>query len=383
MTEPVEIEGVVHGGHGLARLDGEVCFVPGALPEDVVRLGEVTRRRNVLWGVVETLESPSPHRWEPPCSCAAHATACTWIHFAYPAQAKWKQHIIGDCLSRIGGLQPELQWREDAQYRLGYRTRATFHGDGRAWGFFAPGTKRVMDRPSCALCHERLNHALGELRAVRMNGSVELTVNPGDGAILVWTRHPNASLRKVFPSVNHPRQKAPRNSFLFDGIPVIAGGFSQASLLLNRLLVSAVREIAGDAESILDLYCGSGNLSLPFADTAEVRGLDHNLAAITAAQRLGKGRYHIGDETAFQRALTEEQWDVVVLDPPRSGARPILNALAGCGARKMVYVSCDPATLARDLKHLTQHGWRLGRVLALDLFPHTPHVETVCELTPE
>ena len=383
MKEPVEISGVVHGGHGLVRLEGEVCFVPGALPGDVVRLGNVTRRRNVLWGVVDTLDAPSPHRGTPPCSCAAHPTACTWIHFAYPAQAEWKQHIIRDCLTRIGGLKPEVEWREDVEYRLGYRTRATFHSDGRLWGFYAPGTKRVMDRPSCALCHEQLNRALGQLRTVRMKGSVELIVNPEGADTLVWTRHPNASLRKVFPTVNHPRQKRPRDYFLFDGVPVVAGGFSQASLLLNRLLHGAVCEIVGDAERVLDLYCGSGNLSLRFADTAKVRGLDHNLAAITAAQDMGKGCYRLGDETAFQRALTEQQWDAVLLDPPRSGARPILNALADCDTGKMVYVSCDPATLARDLKHLTHHGWRLNRVIALDLFPHTPHVETVCELTPQ
>jgi 23S rRNA (uracil1939-C5)-methyltransferase len=131
---------------------------------------------------------------------------------------------------------------------------------------------------------------------------------------------------------------------------------------------------------VLDLYCGSGNLSLRLPESVEVLGFDHNQAAIDAANALRPKAYRAGDEASFAKALRKEAWDAVILDPPRTGAKTITDVLCNCTARRIVYVSCDPATLARDVKVLTQAGWRLTRATAVDLFPQTCHIETVCLL---
>jgi 23S rRNA (uracil1939-C5)-methyltransferase len=146
------------------------------------------------------------------------------------------------------------------------------------------------------------------------------------------------------------------------------------------MLVAKVEQAVGKAPKVLDLYCGNGNLTLGLPAATKVLGIDHNGNAVRAAARLRKGSFRPGGEEEMLNALRKDTWDVVVLDPPRSGAKLLAPALASCEVGKLVYVSCDPATLARDLRVLCAGGWRAKQVTALDLFPNTAHVETVCVL---
>lgn len=378
MATIVSITGVAHGGHGVSRIDGQVCFVPYALPGDTVEVQVVRQTRGVLWGAVEKLVEPSPHRCAPSCPHFEACGGCTWLHFAYPGQAEWKQRIVKDALERIAGIEADVEWVEDAALRLGYRTRAEFHGKGGRLGFYAAGSHSVVDIDACPLCHERLNAVLTQLRKTRIIRPVEITVNPEGPETLIWSKKPLPQINGLAATINTPRSAA-RAHFLFDSVPVVNGTFSQSSLLLNRMLVRTVRDMVGSASRILDLYCGNGNLSLGLASNAHVEGLDHNRAAVAAANKCGPGSYRVAVELAFEQALSQS-WDAVIIDPPRTGAKAIAAALARCATPAIVYVSCDPATLARDLKTLTAGGWRVARVAVVDLFPNTWHVETVCRL---
>jgi len=280
---------------------------------------------------------------------------------------------------RIAGLEVAVDCVCDENLCLGYRTRAEFHGDGTRLGFYALRSRRVVDVAQCPLCHVRLNAALERLRATTREGAIELMVNPEGTDTLAWTMRPNPKLRTAFPLANSLYGRGRRSSFLFDGTPIVNGTFTQSSLLLNRLLRQTVCQVVGTPSSLLDLYCGNGNLSLSFADSARVLGLDHNRAAVRAAEAIGAGTYRVGDESAFRKALHTETWAVVLLDPPRTGAKGILDALVACEAQHIVYVSCDPATLARDAKRLAEHGWRVARLRVVDLFPNTAHIESVCQ----
>jgi 23S rRNA (uracil1939-C5)-methyltransferase len=301
-----------------------------------------------------------------------------WVHFAYPAQAQWKRRIVRDCLERIAKIDAEVGWAENTELRHGWRTRAEFHGSEGRLGFYRLGSHEVVDIERCPLCHEKLNRVLGQLRALPIRGSVEVVVNPEGSEVMIAAKRPHRSLREAFEWVNALDDERP-HQFLFDGVPIVNGTFSQSSLLLNRLLVGIVLRMLGDAESVLDLYCGNGNFSLQISGKARVLGLDHNRRAVMAANEIGRGIYEPGDESDFRRAL-KDVWDVVILDPPRTGARSIVEALAESPCKRIVYVSCDPATLARDLRGLVDRGWRLAECVAVDLFPNTAHVETICQL---
>ncbi len=372
----VTIERVVAGGDGLARIDGAVCLIPYALPGDTIRIGAPERRGGVLRAQVDHVVTPSADRLPANCPVFGACGGCTWLHFAYPAQAGAKRGIVADCFRRIAGCEVTVEWADEPSLRFAYRTRATFRAANGRVGFYEARSHRIVDIEACPLCHPRLNSALARLRGAGIEGEFDITVNPESDDVLVWTRDPVPDLDSVFPLSNHSRSAGPRCQFVFDGVPIVCGGFAQASLLLNRVLRSRVQESLRGASSLLDLYCGSGNFSLPLAE-ARVLGIDHHAPSIAAANALRPGAYECGSEAAFVRAIGRQEWDAILLDPPRQGAKPIIAALAQARAQRIVYVSCDPATLARDAKALLAAGWGLASVTAVDMFPHTAHVEAV------
>ncbi len=376
----LKVHAVAHGGDGLGRVEGRVCFVPFALPGDTVRAKVFRRKASVSWARMLGVIEPSPHRIPFVGGEESAAPAHVWGCFSYPAQAEWKMRIVTDCLRRIGGVDAEPEWVEEPGLRLGYRTRAEFHGDGAVLGYYAVGTHTIVPMTRCPLCHDTVNTAFARLAPLGIRGGVVVTAHPVTGETMVWAP-PEAldRVRALYPLANAPGDGAPRASFMVDGVPAVNGAFSQSSFLLNRLLVGLVREMAAGAESLLDLYCGNGNLSLSLIPAARVTGYDIAVESVEAARALG-GDYRRGGEPEMAAALEAGGHDTVLLDPPRSGAFALAPALARCGAARMVYVSCDPATLARDLKIIIAGGWRLRRLAALDLFPYTPHVETVCLL---
>lgn len=375
------VDAVAHGGDGIGRIEGLACFVTGALPGDRLRARIFRRSRKAAWGRLLQVIEASPFRQEAAdCTGPACAAACVWRHFAYPAQAEWKQRIVRDTLARIGRVDCAPRFLEAPEWRLGYRTRATFHGNGSRLGYYVQGTHDLIPIEHCPLHHARLNAALRALTASGVAGDVTVTVNPEGEHTLVWLRRENERVRQLFPLTDRIGARVPA-WFLFDGAPIVNGAFSQSSLLLNRILRRETAEALDGARAILDLYCGNGNLSLPFIDTSRVVGVDRAGAAVNRANHLAPGCYRQGDEALMCRLLAEGHWDAVLLDPPRTGADALINALIAARSDRLVYVSCNPATLARDLGRLTPAGWRLLDVAVIDLFPHTPHVETVCRLS--
>ncbi len=380
MNPVLEITSVAHGGDGIGRVDGQVCFVPYALPGDTVRVRINHRGARMLRGSIDEILTPSPHRVAPACVNHGSCGACIWGHFAYPAQAEWKQRIVRDSLSRMAGVDIDVQWVEAPELREGYRTRAEFHGDVERFGFFAPGTHAVTDTLSHPSCHPRINAQMEALREPRIKGEVTVTVNPEGDEVMIWTAFACRRLKQRFPEAECAQDRSPhRNYFLFDGAPIVNGAFSQSSLLLNRLLVRTAHAMT-TGRSVLDLYCGNGNLSLGLPAATEVAGMDHNGAAVKLARKITGRDYRSGGEDAMLRLLRAQSWETILLDPPRTGAKTLMPALAQASAHAIVYVSCDPATLARDLGVLCAAGWRVVRCTAIDLFPNTPHVETVCRL---
>lgn len=381
MKQRINITAVGHGGAGIGRIDGQVCFVPYGLPGDTLDIKITRASKKVLWGELHDVIEPSPDRTTPDYPNWKPSGVSTWLHFKYPAQAQWKQRIVTDCLQRIAGVDDiEMEWREESALRTAYRTRAEFHGDGKRFGFYALGTHDIVDTPRCPLCHPAMNRALERLRQLELKGSVTVTVNPEGKDVLVWTGFHSRKLRDRFPQTDHPKGERAPSRFDFDGVPIVNGAFSQSSLLLNRLLVDTVQQYVGKPSTLLDLYCGNGNLSLGLPERTEVVGIDHNRIAVKAAHRKGRGTYFAGHENKMSRHIQQTPWDTILLDPPRAGAKTLIPPLSKSDARKIVYVSCDPATLARDLKGMQAGGWQLVRATVLDIFPHTPHVETVCLL---
>lgn len=375
----MEITSLAYGGDGIGRIDGQVCFVPFAFPGDVLEVAVVRKAKGVLWAGIKQILQPSPDRvagLEGPH--AGRCGGCHWIQFAYPAQGVWKLRLVTEALARYAGIEANLTWQEDPAQRTGWRTRADIHGDGKLNGFFAPGTHEVVGG-RCPLLHPRLAAAVDRLRRSGWRGEVTVTINPDGDDVLAFGRGVTDDARKAVTAWDGPHSEPPRARFHFDGVPIVNGCFSQAGLLLNRMLRKAVADCVQADGPLFDAYCGNGNLSLAFTGSREVAGMDIAWPAAAAARDIA-GEYREGGESDIAAAILGRAWGTVVLDPPRTGAKALLSALADARAEEIVYVSCDPVALARDLKAIANGGWRIERGTVLDLFPNTSHVETVVRL---
>jgi 23S rRNA (uracil1939-C5)-methyltransferase len=419
---------LVHGGEALARHQGQVVFLRGGAPGDLVEAeladpagtGRFTRAR-----VLRVLE-PGASRVHAPCPIVDRCGGCPVQHVAYSEQLRAKQGLAVDALSRIGGIAArdlEVAPAVPSPRELRYRRRARLHrGPGGAWGFSSGESVEVVGE--CLLFEPGLQDLFDEVRAsiAELGGLSPVTdlgldtSDAGKGAADLRTAvAPGKALRQkalrlleAVPRLRGLTLGPPGEAYLL-GDPVLADQptsldgsaarfrlrsrpdlFAQANRAAVPLLQAAALEALGDAAfgRVLELYCGAGTLTLPLLSRARavigVEGAAPSLALLRKSAEeagLSRGlRLVAGDAAEVAKGLLaneEGALDAVLLDPPRTGAREAASAAARLRPRRIVYVSCDAPTLGRDAKDLMALGYRLSRAVPLDLFPQTAHLELV------
>jgi 23S rRNA (uracil1939-C5)-methyltransferase len=408
----VTIERILPGGFGMAHTDGQTIMVSLAAPGDHVRIRVDRVKGNVSFASIEEIIRPSLHRVEPPCPYFGRCGGCDFQQMNYQAQLDAKAEIIRDCLRRLARIEniPDFQITA-APDPWHYRSRAQWQYDAvrQRLGYFESGSRNVCDVAECAVLAPQLQSTLESLRARMASGSLPdardfRAVIGDEGASIsppARGRSPTdmgdselAVDNKVVRDISRTLQG---ESYRFN-----ADSFFQAN---DGLLPSLIDAALGDAggKTALELYCGVGLFTLPLARRfARVVGVESDPAAANFAREnvavagltnaevvmhdvgvwLDEVKRHdlsrLSEESA--NAL-QDQIDFVLLDPPRTGAESrVIAGILGLQPRRIAYVSCDPATLARDLKKLIAGGYHLTSIAAFDLFPQTHHVETVVHL---
>jgi len=422
----ITVEKLVHGGMGMSRLQtGQTVFVTGLLPGERALVRIVRRRKGVFEAVPVSIITPSPDRIAPPCAGEKQCTGATWPHIAYPAQLRYKQDILLDTLQRIGGMEPKrllpvLPSPRTDHYRLRTQFNIRVIDGMQRIGFFRQGTYQLIEVEDAFLLHPLINKTLNGIRSLadRLPALTEVHINVSSTEevhVLFFSQQQSyppmeqflAELKKLTPEVIGisgfvARKKVfslGRNylTLVMDGMTFRAteGNFFQVNWEQNRNMVRTVldfAELTGN-ETVLDLYCGIGNFSLPLAKKAKtVVGVESGYAAIEDAGKNAalNGMANVefiaddmekGLKTLIRRKLRA---DVIVLDPPRAGATlKTLERVLAFVPQKIIYVSCNPSTLARDLKYFHLFGFRLDRLQPVDMFPYTYHIECVAEMVRE
>lgn len=382
----LRIDALAAGGDGVGRdPDGRVVFVPFAAPGDRLRVRVVEERARFARGEIEAVLEASPARVAPPCPVFGTCGGCAWQHIAYETQGAAKRAIVADALARVGklGNLPAVDFTASpAPY--GYRGRARVLLERGRVGFRQRRSHALCAIDACPLLVPALDEALGAMAAAppSPDGEWELAVGD-DGRVRTAPLGAGALAREGEPARILLAAAGER-------IQVSAGVFGQANALLLDALATTVLEAAGSGGIALELFAGAGFFTLGLArrfarviavesDPGGVRDLAHNLAEAQLRHvRVIEARVETWLAAADAEARRAE---VVVLDPPRGGVgAAAARALAQLPARRLVYLSCDPATWARDLAVLGSHGWQLMRVHGFDLFPQTPHVEALAVL---
>lgn len=381
-VEEVLLHGFSHRGEAVGRLsDGKAVFVPLAIPGERVRVRTTEERSK--WAraeVVEVLEA-SPDRVEPACGHFSECGGCALQHIATPRRLALLRQVLVDQLERFGGVvdPPVADIRTAGEW--GYRTSARFALDAdQRLGFRAARSHRVVPIATCPLLHPRaqaLRDEIGEHYTLPSPEVTEVVVRvaaQGEGATLITLPGPSG---------------APITEEVA-GLPfkVSPGSFFQQNTIGAEVLLALVREAAAvrPGDRVLDLYAGVGLFARGLAeDGAEVIAVEAGASAVEDAREnladLPAEIWH-GD-VAEALDEVEEQVHVVVLDPPRAGAgTAVMRRLAELHPRALIYVSCDPSSLARDTRALTEAGYRLELATPVDQFAQTAHLETVAVFRP-
>jgi len=380
----VKIERILPGGVGLAHADGKTIFVSLAATGDRVRVRVDREQGNLLFASIVEILEPSPDRVEPPCPYFGRCGGCDFQQMTYAAQLHAKSEIIRDCLHRIAGLDIEQISVVPSPTPWHYRARATWQLDPlqKTIGYYERGSRRVCDVADCAVLVPQLQQTLEQVRDTAPRSIPidlkHLEAVVGDSAVSLAPSFDRFQTTEVSLRVG-------QESYSYN-----AEAFFQVNQgLLPELVNCALKHASG--QSALDLYCGVGLFTLPLARRfKKVIGVESNPLATRFARRnlqhaeLSNTSIVTAGVADWIRSssVKREVFDFVLLDPPRAGAESVvIKGIIDLEPARIAYVSCDPATLARDLKKLFAGKFEVESVTGFDLFPQTHHVETIVQLT--
>lgn len=423
MSVTLEITTLTHGGDGLGRLDGKAVFVSGAVPGDHVRCRLVVEKKRYAKGQLLEVLTPSPMRVKPPCAHFDDCGGCDWQQLSYADQCRWKERLFREnCLHQLSPDPAVIKPLLVSPQPLGYRSRVQFKccmtSSGFKLGFYRRGSHAVVDLISCPVVDPKINILIPQLRqlfddspyanqiqqidvAVGDSGSPRVIIHLNSdqiGRFCDWLSarvdHLSVALFVQGGRSAHLQQiKGERDIAIEVDDPAMTlaygpGGFAQINLKQNRALVGLVKGAAtvGTDDTVLDLYCGMGNFSLPLArQVKHVIGVEGYAPAIERAKNnaakngIVNTTFHADTVEKFILSL-QGSVDVVILDPPRAGAKEVSLALLKLQPRRIVYVSCDQHTLMRDLKILLEQCYQLRSIQPIDMFPQTAHTEVLAIL---
>jgi 23S rRNA (uracil1939-C5)-methyltransferase len=425
----INIDKLAFGGSGFGRIDGKACFVPYTAPGDVAEISISKDNRSYSEGVLEKLLISSALRVHPICPVFGSCGGCNWQHISYDEQCLQKDQIFADTLWRsarvdASRIKPVLRSASPFNYRQRVQLKVSFSEGKLSLGFYRTASHQVVDLPGrCDIAASVLNNSLAEVRELltsfgeahkieqvdlvsSADGQVSLLFHCA-GAVADELSHYLADSQNKLRTIHGIAIKAGRRSSIRHifgeericyPVPDSNGGemdlyfspdgFSQVNLSQNRAIIKVIIDFcsASVPGTILDLFCGNGNFSLPLAKTARrIVGFESFDKSVSLAKHnaLTNGIHHANyicrdsAEGVNMLADTGEVFDLVIVDPPRAGADILAGKLHKVAASYLIYISCDPPTLSRDLAKLQQSGFEVMSIQPVDMFPQTYHLESI------
>ncbi len=362
----LKVESLAYNGYGVAKKDGKVYFIDYAVPGDILDATITKDKKKYFFCKIDKIITPSKKRVDPKCNLFTQCGGCSWQNVEYKTQLEAKIQIVKDTLhkanideSKISGIVYDREYN--------YRNKAQFKSKKNILGFFEKESHKIIEVEYCHLMQDKINAELTKIRKKYTKINKE--------NVLISTKK-NGTPKTTFS--NGRKQQ----------------GFAQVNSKVNRYLVRIITELIkklGDVRDnlyIIDLFCGDGNLSLGLSGLVKkVVGYDLSSDLIYKANRATK---KLTDETGYDYVCKSAEIPLagrnskatcLIIDPPRNGIKKGIEDIAGSNVPLVIYVSCNPATLTRDLKVFQENGYQINNILLLDMFPQTYHIETITVLS--
>ena len=426
----MQIDKLAYGGSGFGRIDGKACFVPFTTVGDLVEVRIEKSKKSYSEGVVERIICPSIHRISPPCPVFGVCGGCNWQHIFYDEQCEQKKNIFIDTLWRTARVEaekikPVLKAISPFEYRQRIRLKVDYSANKLSLGFYRRASHDVVDiGDHCEIASKPLNNAIRKVREIILASKqptniFQVDLASASDASVSALFHYNGSRPEAFAeylsrcditggelhSIN--MQGGDKKNFqhiiglhkLMYSVPSSLPGkdvnlyfspdsFSQVNLAQNRVIVQLLHNycLKISPDSILDLYCGNGNFSLPLAGMVKrILGFESSRKSVSLAEYnatvnvVENARYICKDSVAgvYELVKIQDKFDLVIMDPPRTGADQLCRELHKTGTSHLIYISCDPPTLGRDLAILKSTGFEVIYIQPVDMFPQTYHLESI------
>jgi len=416
------VDSLSYGGSGVGRReDGKVVFVPMVIPGEKIRARVVKEYSKYVNASLVEIIDESPGRQKPRCPIFDSCGGCDWQHMPYQDQLQWKHQILQAEITKTTGAFPELVYpivpsSQTYGYRGYARIQCSFDPIFKM-GFFQKKSRNIAAFDSCPILHPLIQNTLSSLAAILRTFPIyslySLEIHAPGEDVLVSARSRGPAKPGDIKIVNTIYNdidiaglsfvvfKPQRRDYVLgqryyrytvhvlDKLIELSGGLSgfvQANMQVNHDMIKHVMELAGGSKKIIDLYSGNGNFSIPLALVGdEVRAIERSQLLVSFGKKnakknqLGNVRFLCLDaKHALQSIINEAvQFDTIVLNPPRQGVKDILEMIPLSTASKIIYISCNPTTLARDLAYLVDHGFNMKSIRMFDMFPQTYHIESV------
>lgn len=420
----VNVVNMTHEGRGVAKIDDFVVFIDGAITGEVVEIKVLHRAKKYAIAEIYKIVEPASERVEPFCRVYNSCGGCSLQHLRYDVQLKFKQNYVMDCLQRIGGFKHiKVSATRGMKFPYHYRNKVQYPvADGKA-GFYKRRSHKIVEHRVCAIQPDEVNEIMNYMKPLVPDYIKHIIFRTGTEGVMIVLVSKKARtdldelvklvterysiIKTIIANINTEETNTilgEKNKALYGtgkitdrmlGIEysISPNSFYQINKEQTRYLYTKISKMAGltGKETVYDLYCGIGSIGLYLARKAKkVIGVESVAAAVKDAKANAKvnGIKNLkfvqgkAEEVADELIEKHGKPNVVIVDPPRKGcAEKLLNTIVNMKPKKIIYVSCNPATLARDLKILCDKGFCPGKVQPVDMFPFTSHVETVVMLT--
>ena len=405
------IKGISHNGEGVARNAGKVVFIPFAIPGELVKADIVEEKKRYSRGIPREIVKKSPHRVEPGCPYYYKCGGCSYQHITYDEQLVLKQKIIKETIIRIGGIEATILDTIGMQEPWNYRNKVVWHitnsPDGKKMGFYRYRSRQLIEIGDCPLLLPKLNKI--SLLIKEMLPGIYLEE---DSSIMI--RQSNNSRETMLEFIHCSPDKGTLERISQEVETIYENRLGKTKLLFGRKLI---KEKAGKSlfslgpddffqvnpeqsesmintvveylnlsghNKVLDAYCGAGMFALNIADNVmSVVGIDSNIWAVKNAKKNAtlndiENCQFISGPCEINLSNLQNSFDRVIVNPPRTGLKPeVINAIVNISPEIIVYVSCNPATLARDLKQFVNNNYKVAKIQPIDMFPQTSHIENI------
>lgn len=423
LNDDVIVDGLSHDGRGIARHKGKTLFVAGALPGETVRVRVLEDKRRFMNTQTVQVLSPSPERCQPACRYFDQCGGCSLQYWSHDGQLASKEQIVLDQLRRFASVAPQQMASPLVSPPYGYRYRCRFalrwHKGKLQFGLRQKASNAICDIDDCPVLAEPLQEIPRLLKSLLPTLTAREAISHAESFLADNGRA--VLLRHLQPLGKDDRQRLldfalTHKLFLYlqgnpESIelltPAVNGlyyglgdlklyfrpqDFTQVNRLINLKMVEQAQDWLAlkPTDKVLDLFCGLGNFSLPMARRCHhVTGIEGSQSSVDQARKNAKANgldnvsFHCTNLAGdfARQPWTQERYDIALLDPPRAGADFVIAQLAGSLPPHLLYISCNPATLARDTKALVAQGYKLHRLGVIDMFPQTAHVESMALFT--